>query len=57
MRYNLLEDIEEGEEEHDHTPLFKFILYNDNKLVDDYQGMHKSGRVNMIIKESNIFII
>lgn len=53
MRYNILEDFSE-EREHDHTPLFNFVLINVDKAkdVDNYQGSNPHGKVNMIIKES-----
>jgi hypothetical protein len=53
LRYDTIEDPHE-EHEHDHTPIFNFILKNldSNTEVTSLQGINASGRVNFIISES-----
>jgi hypothetical protein len=58
LRFNILDYLHE-EKEHEHTPIFEFILYNLDKdtKVDTLQGVNPNGKVNFIIKENGSYTI
>lgn len=58
LRYNTLEELHE-EGEHEHTPIFTFVLYNLDKEmeVDNLQGVNSNGKVNFIISENSSYSI
>jgi len=58
LRFHILEELHEEKqhelEEHEHYPVFHFMLTNldKNEEIETLQGMNSSGRVNFIITES-----